>query len=87
MSGVTSEYPATIVLDLTRHLFLKDGGCVGINYRQWQGTNFVYNSFFKNYLLNLKRVAQCRQLEQCFDNFQVWVVQRLVKFNPGLSKS
>ena len=35
--GATSEYPATIVLDLTAHVFLKNKECAGINYREWPG--------------------------------------------------
>ena len=34
---VTTEYPATIVIDLTAHLFLKNDQCAGINYRQLRG--------------------------------------------------
>ena len=33
----TSEYPATIVLDLTAHIFLKNEECARINYREWPG--------------------------------------------------
>lgn len=32
--GVTTEYHATIVLDVTAHLFVKKGKCTRINYRQ-----------------------------------------------------
>ena len=31
----TSEYLATIVLDLTAHISLKNEECTGINYREW----------------------------------------------------
>ena len=34
---VAAECPATIVLYLTVHLFLKNDECEEINYRQWQG--------------------------------------------------
>ena len=36
-NGVTTEYPATIVLDLTAHLVLKNDERVGINYQQLRG--------------------------------------------------
>ena len=43
--GATSEYPATIVLDLTAHIFLKNEDCTGINYREWPGIlKFSLNS-------------------------------------------
>ena len=35
--GVTTDYPATIVLNLTAHLFSKNDECVGINFRQLRG--------------------------------------------------
>ena len=35
--GVTTEYPATIVLDLTAYLFLKSDECARINYLQLRG--------------------------------------------------
>ena len=35
--GVSTEYPATIVLDLTAHFFLKNDECARINYGQLRG--------------------------------------------------
>ena len=35
--GATSENSATTVLDLTAHMFLKNEGCAGINYRERPG--------------------------------------------------
>ena len=37
MGGATSEYAATVVLDLTAHISLKNEECAGINYREWPG--------------------------------------------------
>ena len=34
---LTIEYFASIVLDLTAHIFLKNDKCALINYRQWRG--------------------------------------------------
>ena len=36
-TGKTTEYPATIVLDLMMHLFLKNNECARINNRQLRG--------------------------------------------------
>ena len=35
--GATSKYSATIVLDLTAHVFSRNKECAGINYREWRG--------------------------------------------------
>ena len=41
---LNTEYPATIVLDLTAHFFLKNYECAGKNYRQLRGILLL--SFF-----------------------------------------
>ena len=45
-NGVTTEYPATIVLNSTAHLFLKNDGCAGINYPQLGGGYSVVKLFW-----------------------------------------
>ena len=51
VGGVTAEYPVSIVLDLTAHLFLKNDECARINYRQLRG------------ILYLSLVGQSRSLK------------------------
>ena len=36
------EYPATVVLDLTANIFLKNEECAGMNYREWPGIIIFY---------------------------------------------
>ena len=52
--GATSKYSATIVLDLTAHVFSKNKECAGINYRKWPGIlKFIPNPNPKSLTLSL----------------------------------
>ena len=44
---ITTEYHATIILDLIVHLFLKNDECTGINYRQLQGILWLLAQHYK----------------------------------------
>ena len=48
--GLALEYPATIVLDLTAHVFLKNEECAGINYKEWLGILKLYRTWYQTNL-------------------------------------
>ena len=72
--GATSEYPATIVLDLTAHIFLKNEERAGINYREWPG-NLKFSRTFKGFSEKKSTPMKILSLIPSFLNF--WLLQPL----------